>query len=80
MKRYAEAEPLYKRSLAIAKKGLGSDHPHVITVLSGLASLALAQGNLTAAADYLRPAAAIIQRRASRGTSSRRREMARHSD
>ena len=30
--RYAEAEPLYKRSLAISEKALGPDHPDVGTV------------------------------------------------
>ena len=30
--RYAEAEPLYKRSLAIREKALGPDHPDVATV------------------------------------------------
>ena len=29
--RYAEAEPLYKRALAIQEKALGPDHPDVAT-------------------------------------------------
>jgi hypothetical protein len=29
--RYAGAEPLYKRSLAISEKALGPDHPDVAT-------------------------------------------------
>ena len=30
--RYAEAEPLYKRALAISEKALGPEHPDVATV------------------------------------------------
>ena len=37
--RYAEAEPLYKRSLAIREKGLGPDHPDTATVRGNLAAL-----------------------------------------
>ena len=37
--RYAEAEPLYKRSLAIREKALGPDHPDVATALNNLAEL-----------------------------------------
>ena len=37
--RYAEAEPLYKRSLAIQEKALGPDHPDVGTSLNNLAGL-----------------------------------------
>ena len=37
--RYADAEPLYKRSLAIWEKALGPDHPNVATVLVNYASL-----------------------------------------
>jgi hypothetical protein len=37
--RYAEAEPLYKRSLAIKEKAFGPDHPDVELSLSNLAEL-----------------------------------------
>ena len=37
--RYADAEPLYKRSLAIREKALGPDHPDVATSLNNLAEL-----------------------------------------
>jgi tetratricopeptide (TPR) repeat protein len=37
--KYAEAEPLFKRSLAIKEKALGSDHPSVATSLNNLAGL-----------------------------------------
>ena len=36
--RYADAEPLYKRALAIREKALGPDHPDVATSLNNLAS------------------------------------------
>jgi tetratricopeptide (TPR) repeat protein len=36
---YAQAEPLYKRSLAITEKALGPDHPDVATILNNLAEL-----------------------------------------
>ena len=41
--RYAEAEPLYKRALAIVEKALGPEHPHVATGLYELATLYRAQ-------------------------------------
>ena len=37
--RYAEAEPLYLRSLAILEKALGPDHPSVALSLNNLALL-----------------------------------------
>ncbi len=37
--RYAEAEPLYKRALAIMEKALGPEHPHVATSLENYAAL-----------------------------------------
>ncbi len=37
--RYAEAEPLYQRSLAIVEKALGPEHPHVATALENYAAL-----------------------------------------
>ena len=37
--KYAEAEPLYKRSLKIWEKALGPEHPDVATSLSNLAEL-----------------------------------------
>jgi len=42
--KYAEAEPLYKRSLAIREKVLGPEHPYVATSLNNLASLYDTQG------------------------------------
>ena len=37
--KYAEAEPLYKRALAIDEKALGPEHPHVATSLENYAAL-----------------------------------------
>jgi hypothetical protein len=34
--KYAEAEPLYRRALAVLEKALGPDHPHVGVVRSNL--------------------------------------------
>lgn len=34
---YAEAEPLYRRSLAISEKALGPDHPEITSALNNLA-------------------------------------------
>ncbi len=39
-----EAEPLYKRALAILEKALGPGHPLVATSLNNLAELYKAQG------------------------------------
>ncbi len=36
---YAEAEPLYQRSLAIQEKALGPEHPDVATSLENYAAL-----------------------------------------
>ncbi|MEE8077291.1 MAG: tetratricopeptide repeat protein [Candidatus Binatia bacterium] len=37
--KYAEAEPLHKRALAIWEKALGPDHPQVATTLENMAKL-----------------------------------------
>ncbi len=42
--RYAQAEPLYPRSLAIREKALGPEHPHVAASLSSLALLYKCRG------------------------------------
>ncbi len=65
--RYAEAEPLYKRSLAIREKALGPDHPAVGTSLNNLAALYFAQRDWARAADYWRRSTGVIIRRAERG-------------
>ena len=42
---YAEARPLYERSLAIREKAFGSEHPKVAASLNNLALLLKAQGS-----------------------------------
>jgi hypothetical protein len=42
--KYAEAEPLYSRELAIREKALGSEHPDVARTLNNLAGLYAKQG------------------------------------
>ena len=43
-RRYAEAEPLYQRALAIVEKALGPEHPHVAGGLENYAVLLRATG------------------------------------
>jgi CHAT domain-containing protein/Flp pilus assembly protein TadD len=47
--KYNQAESLYKRSLEIGEKALGSNHPDVATSLNNLAGLYYSQGNYSAA-------------------------------
>jgi tetratricopeptide (TPR) repeat protein len=47
--RYAEAEPLYERSLKIGEKALGDEHPDVASSLNNLAILYSDQGRLAEA-------------------------------
>ena len=42
--RYADADPLYNRALAIREKALGPDHPDVAQSVNNLANLYSAQG------------------------------------
>ncbi len=42
--RYAEAEPLFRRSLEIGEKAMGPDHPDVAATLSNLAGLYKSEG------------------------------------
>ena len=52
--RYAEAEPLFQRSLAIAEKAFGGDHPHVATALGKTSDeLAALKGFLSATQSLL---------------------------
>ena len=57
--RYAEAEPLHKRALAIAEKALGPDHPHVATSLENYAALLRKTGRTTEATEMETRAKAI---------------------
>jgi CHAT domain-containing protein/tetratricopeptide (TPR) repeat protein len=60
--RYAEAEPLCKRSLAITEKALGPDHPDVAQSLNNLALLYRAQGRYAEAEPLYKRALAIFEK------------------
>ncbi len=60
--RYAEAEPLLQRSLAILEKALGPEHPHVATSLNNLAGLYRAQGKYAEAEPLLKRSLAISEK------------------
>ncbi|MDB9823466.1 tetratricopeptide repeat protein, partial [Deltaproteobacteria bacterium] len=51
--KFAEAEPLYKRSLEIREKALGPDHPDVATVLENLAKCFSGMGKLDEAENLV---------------------------
>ena len=60
--RYADAEPLYKRSLAIREKELGPDHPDVAQTLNNLAELYRAQGRYADAGPLYKRSLAIWEK------------------
>jgi tetratricopeptide (TPR) repeat protein len=60
--KYDAAEPLYKRSLAIAEKALGPEHPGVATGLNNLAALYRAQGKYDAAEPLYKRSLAIREK------------------
>jgi tetratricopeptide (TPR) repeat protein len=60
--RYAEAQPLYERELAIWEKALGPDHPDVATSLNNLALLYYAQGRYGEAQPRCERALAIREK------------------
>ena len=57
--RYAEAEPLLERALAIREQGLGLDHPDPATILNNLAMAYQGQGRYAEAEPLLKRALAI---------------------
>jgi CHAT domain-containing protein/tetratricopeptide (TPR) repeat protein len=60
--RYADAEPLFKRSLAIREKALGPNHPDVATSLNNLAGLYLNQGRYADAEPLFKRSLAISEK------------------
>ena len=61
--RYAEAEPLYQRALAIWEKALGPDHPEVATSLNNLAApIVLRQERTCSCRPEGRPGVAVRRR------------------
>ena len=59
---YAQAEPLLKRSLAIAEKALGPDHPNVATSLENMAVLYRETGRVKAGQELEKRVLAIRAR------------------
>jgi tetratricopeptide (TPR) repeat protein len=59
--RYSEAEPLYRRALAIREKALGPDHPNTAESLNNLAGLYRSQGRYAEAEPLYRRALAICE-------------------
>jgi tetratricopeptide (TPR) repeat protein len=57
--RYSDAEPLFKRALAIGEKALGPDHPDVGPLLNNLAGLYNGQGRYADAEPLFKRALAI---------------------
>ena len=57
--KYAEAEPLYRKALAIRLKTLGEDHPDTAVSYNNLASNLNAQGKYAEAEPLYRKALAI---------------------
>jgi CHAT domain-containing protein len=60
--RYAEAEPLYRRALAVDEKSLGPDHPDVARDLNNLAGVYNSQGRYAEAEPLDRRALAIREK------------------
>ncbi len=60
--KYAEAEPLFKRALAIEEKALGPDHPDLATTLENMADLYKKTGRLDEAKRFEERAQAIRSR------------------
>jgi CHAT domain-containing protein/tetratricopeptide (TPR) repeat protein len=60
--RYADAEPLYRRALAIYEKASGHNHPSVAVALNNLALLYEIQGHYAEAEPLLKRALAIHEK------------------
>ena len=58
----AEAEPLYRRALAINEKSLGPEHPDIALNLNNLAELLRATNRLAEAEPLYRRALAIDEK------------------
>ncbi len=60
--RYAQAEPLIRRALAIREEAQGKEHPNVVSDLNSLAVLACAGGRLAEAESLHRRALALREK------------------
>jgi hypothetical protein len=63
IRRYAEAEPLFKRALVIREKTLGLEHPNLVTSLEAYALLLRDMGRPDEASMLESPARAIRAKR-----------------
>ncbi len=61
-RRYAEAEPLHKRALAIREKALGAEHPRIATSLNNLALVYHDQGRYAEAEPLHKRSLAIREK------------------
>ncbi len=68
--KYADAEPLYRRALAIGEKALGPEHPDVATSLENLGRLYRAQGKAAEAERLEARAKAIRAKQAGGGPAN----------
>ena len=59
--KYSDAEPLYRRALAIREKSLGPKHPDVATSLNNLAEVHRIQGKYADAEPLYRRSLAILE-------------------
>jgi tetratricopeptide (TPR) repeat protein len=57
--RYADAEPLLKRSVAVFEKALGPNHPEIADVIDNLAEMYKTQGRTADAEPLFKRSAAI---------------------
>jgi len=60
--RLAEAEPLFRRALAMTEKSFGPEHPNVATCLNNLALLLIATNRLAEAEPLFRRALANYEK------------------
>ena len=60
--KYREAEPLYRRSLALKEKALGLEHPDVATSLNNLALLHISQSKYGEAEPLYQRSLAILEK------------------
>jgi tetratricopeptide (TPR) repeat protein len=60
--RYADAEPLYQRALALTERLLGPEHPHTAASLNNLAELYRSQGRYAEAEPLCQRALALRER------------------
>ncbi len=65
-RRYAEAEPLYRRAIEIGTRTLGRDHSRVATRLNNLAVVLMDTGRYSEAEELLLEAMQIVEQRSGR--------------